>query len=144
MRPERTRSERAARGGRRTRLGVPLPLSESLASPLRVLFVCSRNRLRSPTAESVVADWPGVEAVSAGTAPDAEARVSADLVEWADVVVAFEASHRRRLLRAFGPLLADTRVVVLGIPDDYAVMDPALVRLLRDRLPPVLGLDPPA
>ena len=110
---------------------------------LRVLFVCSRNRLRSPTAEAVVADWPGIEAVSAGTAPDAEARVSADLIEWADVVVAFEPSHRRRLTRTFGQLLVGTRIVVLDIPDDYAVMDPALVRLLRERLPSVLGVAPP-
>ena len=111
--------------------------------PFVVLFVCSRNRLRSPTAEAVVAGWPGVHALSAGTAPDADARVSADLVEWADVVVAFEARHRRRLTSAFGPLLADRRVVVLGIPDEYAFMDPALVRVLCQRLPALLGLDAP-
>ena len=107
-----------------------------MAEPLRVLFVCSRNRLRSPTAEAVVADWPGVTAVSAGTAPDADARVSLDLVEWADVVVAFEPRHRRRLAAMFGPTLRDTRVVVLGIPDDYGFMDPALVEALR---PPAAG-----
>ncbi len=37
----------------------------------RVLFICSRNRLRSPTAEAVFAAWPGVETDSAGLAPDA-------------------------------------------------------------------------
>ncbi|MFP3560695.1 phosphotyrosine protein phosphatase, partial [Paraburkholderia sp. SIMBA_049] len=26
----------------------------------RALFICSRNRLRSPTAEAVFAGWPGV------------------------------------------------------------------------------------
>ena len=113
-----------------------------MASPLRVLFVCSRNRLRSPTAEAVVADWPGVDAVSAGTAPDAEARISADLADWADVIVAFEARHRRRLARDFGDRLAGTRVVVLGIRDDFGFMAPALVRLLRQRLPSVLGIGP--
>ena len=90
-----------------------------------------------------MAGWPGVEALSAGTAPDADLRASADLVEWADVVVAFEARHRRRLAAAFGPQLAGTRVVVLGIPDEFAFMDPALVRTLRQRLPPVLGVGPP-
>ncbi|MEM1116125.1 MAG: phosphotyrosine protein phosphatase [Bacteroidota bacterium] len=113
------------------------------AAPLRVLFVCSRNRLRSPTAEAVVAGWPDIEAVSAGTAPDAEARVSADLVAWADVIVAFEARHRRHLQRAFGPLLRDTRLVVLGVPDDHAFMDPELVDRLRARLPDLLGTEPP-
>ena len=112
--------------------------------PVRVLFVCSRNRLRSPTAEAVVAGWPGVEAVSAGTAPDAEARVSLDLVEWADVVVAFEPRHRRRLAAEFGAALKRTRVVVLDVPDEHAFMAPALVRLLRRRLPGVLGVAAPA
>ena len=37
-----------------------------------VLFICSRNRLRSPTAERVFADWPGIETASAGLAPDAD------------------------------------------------------------------------
>ena len=110
--------------------------------PLRVLFVCSRNRLRSPTAEAVVADWPGLEAVSAGTAPDAEARASLDVIEWADVAVAFEVRHRRALQHQFGPALRGTRVVVLGVPDDYTFMNPALVRLLRERLPSVLEVGP--
>lgn len=38
----------------------------------RVLFICSRNRLRSPSAERLFADWPGVETDSAGLAADAE------------------------------------------------------------------------
>ena len=106
--------------------------------PFRVLFVCSRARLRSPTAEAAFAGWPGVAAISAGTAPDADVRVSADLVEWADLVVAFEGRHRRHLQRAFGPLVRDTRVVVLDVPDEFAYGDPALVRLVRDRVGPLL------
>ncbi len=101
---------------------------------MRVLFVCSRNRLRSPTAERVFAATSGVEALSAGTAPDADARVSLDLVEWADLIVCMEARHARALRRDFGPHLADVEIVTLGIPDDYALMDPALVALLRQRL----------
>ena len=100
--------------------------------------MCSRNRLRSPTAEAVASAWPGVEAISAGTAPDADARVSADLVEWADLVAVMEPRHRRQLARAFGPLLRDARVVVLGIPDDYAFMDPRLVDLVTARVRPLL------
>ena len=36
------------------------------------LFVCSRNRLRSPTAEAVFGHLPDVETASAGTADDAD------------------------------------------------------------------------
>lgn len=114
------------------------PLFLPMDRPFRVLFVCSRNRRRSPTAEAVVTDWPGVEAISAGTAPDADTRVSADLIEWADLIVAFEARHRRRLAAEFGSLLRDKRVAVLGIPDEYALLDDALVGLLRTRMPSLL------
>ena len=107
--------------------------------PFRILFVCSRNRLRSPTAEAVVARWPNVEAISAGTAPDAEVRVSGDLIDWADLVAVMETRHQKRLVRDFGPLLRDTRLVVLGIPDDYAFMDPRLVDLVTVRVAPLLS-----
>ena len=101
---------------------------------MHVLFVCSRNRRRSPTAERLFHDPPTVLALSAGTAPDAEARVSLDLIEWADLVVCMEARHARALTRQFGSHLAGTRTVTLGIPDDYAPDDPALVALLRQRM----------
>ena len=50
---------------------------------LRVLFVCSQNKLRSPTAEQVFAGHPGVECTSAGTNNDAENPLTAEFVEWA-------------------------------------------------------------
>ena len=40
--------------------------------PKRLLFICSRNRLRSPTAETVCQGLERVEAISAGTNEDAE------------------------------------------------------------------------
>jgi predicted protein tyrosine phosphatase len=43
-----------------------------------LLFLCARNRLRSPTAEQIFASRPGVETASAGRAPDAEEACSAD------------------------------------------------------------------
>ncbi|OLI39421.1 phosphotyrosine protein phosphatase, partial [Xanthomonas oryzae pv. oryzae] len=54
---------------------------------MRVLFVCSRNRLRSPTAERVFADWPGVQAQSAGVAADADVQVTPELLQEAQVVL---------------------------------------------------------
>ena len=40
-----------------------------------ILFICTQNRLRSPTAEQVFAEWPGVETASAGLGNDAEVPV---------------------------------------------------------------------
>ena len=101
---------------------------------LKLLFVRSRNRMRSPTAEAVFGSYEGVEALSVGTAPDAETPVSAELIEWADIVFAMEGVHRKRLMNAFGALLQDKRVVVLGIRDRYAYMEPELVELLKSKV----------
>lgn len=112
------------------------------ASPavLHVLFVCSYNRMRSPTAEVLFAQYPGIVTMSAGTSPDAEMMVSASLIEWADVVVVMEPMHRKVLLDRFGALLRSKRLVVLDIPDLYPYMDPELVRILRARVPQHLEL----
>ena len=101
----------------------------------RVLFLCSRNLLRSPTAEQVFRGREGLEVASAGLAPDAEVPCSAELVAWADVIFVMEEAHRRRLNARFGRWLRDKRVTCLGIPDDYAFMDPMLVVLLLERVP---------
>ena len=106
---------------------------------MKLLFICSRNRLRSPTAEAIFADDRGIEAASAGTSVDADTPVSADLIEWADIVFAMERVHQRRLLERFGSLLKEKRVVVLGIPDEYKYMDPQLVETLRRKVSPHLA-----
>ena len=98
------------------------------------LFVCSQNKLRSPTAEHIFADTPGINALSAGTNRDAETPLSDDLVEWADVIFAMERAHRNKLQKKHRAALKDTRVIVLDIPDEYDFMDEALVRLLKARM----------
>lgn len=103
-----------------------------------LLFLCSRNRLRSPTAEAIFAEYPGVETDSAGLSADADVRLEADQVEWADVIFVMESVHRDRLKRDFGSLIKGKRVVVLNIPDDYAFMDEALIKLLHSRCKPHL------
>lgn len=104
-----------------------------------VLFVCSQNRLRSPTAEQVFADWPGIETASAGLKPEAENPVTPELLEWADLIVVMEPVHKRRLGERFQRWLRDRRVVVLGIPDEYDFMAPELVQLLKQKVSPLLG-----
>lgn len=100
-----------------------------------VLFLCSRNRLRSPTAEAVFAGRPGIATASAGLSPDADDPLTPEMLEWAQIVFVMERRHRGRLSAAFGTYLRGKRVVCLDIPDDYDLMDPALVRLLEARVP---------
>ena len=110
-----------------------------------ILFICSQNRLRSPTAETIFFGRPGVEVASAGLGPDAVNPLSSDLLEWADVVFVMEASHRRKLTKKFKNFLADQRVICLDIPDLYDYMDPVLIQLLEAKVSPFLarmGADP--
>lgn len=104
------------------------------APELRILFICSRNKLRSPTAEAVFAEYEGIEAASAGLNKDSENPVTPDLLEWADIIFVMEKSHRTRLAAQFKAHLAGKKVVCLNIPDRYKFMDPALVKLLETRV----------
>jgi predicted protein tyrosine phosphatase len=97
------------------------------------LFVCSRNRWRSPTAEHLFADLPGVATLSAGTNPDAEEPLTDELVGWATTIFVMEAVHRRKVQARHRGALKDKPLVVLGIPDKYDCMDPALVPAARDQ-----------
>jgi len=99
----------------------------------RILFVCSQNKLRSPTAEAVFADHPEVEVDSAGLNHDAVVPLSPEQIQWADLILVMEQSHRNKLTRRFRKYLAGKRVVVLDIPDDYGYMDPALMELIKHR-----------
>jgi predicted protein tyrosine phosphatase len=100
-----------------------------------VLFVCSQNRLRSPTAEQIFASWPGIEVSSAGTNHDAENPLSPEIVEWADIIFVMEKAHRTKLRRQFQRRLKAARIICLDIPDDYGFMDEALIRILETRVP---------
>jgi len=101
----------------------------------RVLFVCSQNRLRSPTAEQVFASWEGIEVASAGLNNDAENVVGRELLEWAQIIFVMEKVHRSKLTRQFGRYLNGKRIICLEVPDEYGFMDPGLVTLLMARVP---------
>lgn len=98
------------------------------------LFICSANRLRSPTAEQVFARWPGIETDSAGLAPDASVVLSSEQIEWADIIFVMEKAHRNKLSKRYRRHLKNKRVICLDIPDEYAFMDPGLIQTLESRV----------
>ena len=104
----------------------------------RILFICSQNRLRSPTAEQVFANDPNVEAASAGLAPDAEEPLTPDHLEDAELIFVMERSHQRRLTARFARHLKGKKIVCLDIPDDFDFMDAELVALIEARVTPHL------
>ena len=99
-----------------------------------LLFVCSENKLRSPTAEAVFSRYEGVEAIGAGTNHDAATPVSADLLEWADAILLMETCHRDKISARYRKFLKNKPLVVLGIPDNYTRMQPELIRLLERKV----------
>lgn len=108
---------------------------------LNVLFVCSRNQWRSPTAEQVWRRHPLLNVRSGGTSPSARHTVSDTDIDWADVVIVMEQKHKSRLVAEFGDLLADKPVHVLDIPDEYKYMDPELVELLEQSVGSLLNIE---
>ena len=108
----------------------------------KLLFICSRNRWRSPTAEKLFDGVDGMQARSAGTEPGARIRVTAGLLGWADVIFVMEKKHLRRLREKFAGELAPKAVVCLRIPDDYQFMQPELVALLQAAVLPHLTARP--
>ncbi len=67
----------------------------------RALFVCSANKLRSPTAAEVFSEWPEVETDSAGLLNTADEQLSPEQVEWATIIFVMEKAHRNKLQKKF-------------------------------------------
>jgi predicted protein tyrosine phosphatase len=101
---------------------------------LNILFICSRNQWRSPTAEALFKNHPHIRARSAGTEPSARIRVNAKTLLWADIIFVMEKRHKEKLRQNFEYALADKDIIVLDIPDDYRFMDPELIEILQSNL----------
>lgn len=100
----------------------------------KLLFVCSRNQWRSPTAEALFRDHPRHSARSAGTENGARVKLTAGHVGWADMVFCMEKKHAARVAERFAAELVDKPLITLRVPDEYVHMDPALIELLRSEL----------
>ena len=128
-----TRSDKIHRA---RQLGIEYPrkpASELLnQEPINVLFVCSMNKWRSPTAEKVYAKHELINTRSRGTSQKARRTISADDLKWADVVFAMEGKHQQQLQSRFPGEMAYTDIHVLDIPDEYQFMDSELVQCIED------------
>lgn len=101
----------------------------------RILFICSKNKLRSPTAEAVFSSVVGWEVYSAGVSNDAEVHVSIEDVEWADFIFVMEKAHKKKLSSKFGQAIKEQKIICLDIPDDYEYMDEKLIEILKLKVP---------
>jgi len=98
-----------------------------------LLFICSRNQWRSPTAEKIFKK-KGYCARSAGTSPNAKRTVSASDMKWADQIFVMEKKHKNRLIAKFTRLADHKPIHILDIPDDYQYMDPELILFIEEQM----------
>ena len=96
----------------------------------KILFVCSRNQWRSPTAARIYANDQRIEARSGGVSQQSAHRVSQQDMEWADLILVMETRHKTRLQEMFREMQLPP-IECLEIPDDFGLMDDALIDLIR-------------
>ena len=101
---------------------------------MNILFICSRNQWRSPTAEKVWRSASSIHVRSAGTSPKAKHTVTASDLQWANLIFVMEAKHKQRLQAEFRQLLTHKRIDILNIPDEYQAMDPELIEIFEELL----------
>jgi predicted protein tyrosine phosphatase len=105
---------------------------------MNVLFVCSRNKWRSRTAETVFKKHQTHQFKSAGTENDARIKINEKLINWADLIFVMEKQHKERLYYRFGDLIKRKKTIILDIEDKYQYMDEELVDTLKASVTPYL------
>lgn len=103
-----------------------------------ILFVCSKNQWRSPTAEAIYRDDERVCVRSRGTAKAAVQPIRSSNIAWADVILVMEDKHRQRILAQFPDEMKFKPMHVLDIPDDYRFLDAELIELIKSATEPII------
>ena len=101
---------------------------------MNLLFICSRNQWRSPTAEVVYKNRPYISAKSAGTEPSARIKLTAKMIAWADFIFVMEKKHKQKMQERFNAELIHKEIIVLDIPDEYKFMDEELIEDIQTKV----------
>ena len=106
---------------------IKIKSNHQLTEPINLLFVCSRNQWRSPTAEKIYKNKPMINVRSAGTSPSARRCISSADIQWADIIFVMEAKHQSKILADYPGESKHKKIIVMGIEDNYQYMDEELV-----------------
>lgn len=101
---------------------------------MNILFVCSRNKWRSATAETIFKNHPNHQIKSAGTANSARIKLNNKHIIWADLIFVMEKMHKQRITENFSEDIVNKKIIVLDIPDDYQYMDEELIEELETKV----------
>jgi predicted protein tyrosine phosphatase len=95
-----------------------------------ILFVCGKNKWRSPTAERIYKNDKRVEVRSAGMSGKSRHPISIEDVEWADLILVMESRYKSWILGLFCDLSLP-RIENLDVPDEYEYMDEELIEIIE-------------
>ncbi len=106
---------------------------------INLLFVCSMNQWRSPTAEKIYEKKSLVNVRSRGTSRNARVTITAEDLKWADIVFVMEDKHKDRLQGDFPADVRYKEIHVLDILDVYKFMEPELIAEITAAVEPILA-----
>jgi len=113
-------------------------MSES-RQKLRVLFVCTQNKVRSLTAEHLYRERPDLDVRSCGTAAFAKNQLTEEVMKWADMVFIFDELQAEAIDKKFGKDAFGKEIISLGLADVYQYKSESLVLKLTAKIEPYLG-----
>ena len=100
---------------------------------MKILFVCTANIDRSPTAEHIYSDRGDLEVKSAGISDYATTPISLELVNWADIILCMEKKHKTKIKKLFSTITEKKVIDFLDVPDIYEYMNTDLVNIIREK-----------
>lgn len=100
---------------------------------IKILFVCTANKMRSKTAEELYKNDERFMVKSAGVADFADVPVNLELLIWADYIVVMEEMHLEWLRQYYPITYANKKIFCLEIPDLYDFMEPELVFQVKQK-----------
>jgi len=90
--------------------------------------------MRSATAHKIFESDPRFEVDSAGTSKSASTVLELEHLEWADVVIVMEKSHRNFIRHKYPDHFRTKKIVCLFIPDIFDFMQPELIDILKNKV----------
>ncbi len=106
---------------------------------MNVLFVCSANVDRSRTAhhlfekEKAEHTYKSCGTSEKWTSQEGTTPITAELCEWAEVIVCMETEHERHIVEMFGGGYAE-KVRTIHLEDYETYMSDSLVKILREKI----------
>lgn len=101
---------------------------------INLLFICSRNKRRSLTAEIIFRNHESFNVKSCGTSPQSRIKINAKLIHWADVIYVMEKRHKEIITQQFRGKIQDKTIKILFIPDEFELMDERLIEILKGKI----------